>query len=367
MTWATRMVPGFAPDGGHILSVVAKKTYRIENGQTAVEDDESPIGLHDADLFYGPGNPAKDPVMVESDLVAYKPCVDIILVGSAHAPRGKRARFFDVGMQVGAGVRMLRVFGNRTVQVKSFGFEFTEPEPFESMPLHYGLAYGGTDPSSEPGSVCTYPRNPIGKGFVVKKELKALHGLVLPNLEDPRKILTPDTLVVGKFQDWENMPIPQAFSPLGKNCQPRMDYAGMPLDDRTAAEWERQKQIMEMPEVGANPGSVPPPAPPVLNPLFFNGAPEGQRFPFMKGDEVFRLSYMDPDFPLFEFKLPGETPVLFLEANNEGPEQLKPVLQTVVVHKEANQVTLTWRGSAYYGGPEEMASWSGLEFGVEAD
>lgn len=366
MSWSSRLVPGHAPDGGHILSIVAKKTYSIAHGQTAVEDVESPIALRETDLFAGGGNPATDPLLEESDLVAYKPCVDVIVVGSAHAPRGKRARFFDAILEVGAASRFVRVFGARTVRPKTFGFEFTDPELFESMPLHYGLAYGGTDPTSEPGSVCTYPRNPIGKGFVVKKELKALYGLELPNLEDPRQVLTPDTLLVGKFERWEDMPVPQAFSPLGRNFKPRLDLAGLPLDERTAQEWDRQKQLASMPEVGANPESVPPAAPPVLNPLFFNGAPDGQRYPFLKGDETIRLSYMDPDFPLFEFKLPGEAPVLYLDANNEGAEELTPVLQTVVVHKETNQVTLTWRGSAYYGGPEEMAEWSGLEFGVEA-
>lgn len=365
MTWSTRMIPGYAPDGGHILSVLAKKTYAIAHQQVAQEDLEDPIGLFEADIHYGAGNPKTDPVQVESDLVAYKPCVDFVVVGSAHAPRGKRARFFDVGAQVGAAVRMVRVFGNRTVQVKTFGFEFTEPEPFESMPLHYGLAYGGTDSVSDPGTTCTYPRNPVGKGFVVKKDLKALHGLALPNLEDPRQILTADNLLVGKFADWERMPIPQAFSPTGKNFHPRLDLAGLPLDDRTAQEWAHQQKIAAMPQVGAN--ADPGAAPPVLNPLFFNGAPEGQRYPFLKGDETIRLSYMDPDFPLFEFKLPYEVPNLFLEANNEGPEELAAVLQTVVVHKQTNQVTLLWRGSCYYGGPLAMAEWTALEFGVEGD
>ena len=356
MSWITRLAPGHAPDGGHILSVLAKKTYTIAHQQTAVEDRGDPIGFYDADVYWGGGNPATDPVMVESDMVAYKPCVDFVVVGSAHAPRGKRAKFFDVGMQIGGTTRMIRVFGNRTVQIKTFGFEFSEPESFDSMPLHYGLAYGGTDSASEPGTTCTYPRNPIGKGFIVKKDSKALHGMALPNLEDPRHVLTPENLVVGKFQDWERMPIPQAFGPMGRNFQPRMDLAGLPLDDRTAQEWERQKTIAAMPEVGAGPDSVPP---------LRAGAPEGQRFPFLKGDETIRLSYMDPDFPLFEFKLPYEVPTLFLDANREGPQELAAVLQTLVVHKETNQVTLLWRGSAYYGGPQEMANWSGFEFGVE--
>ena len=99
--------------------------------------------------------------------------------------------------------------------------------------------------------------------------------------------------------------------------------------------------------------------------MFFNGAPDGQRFPFLKGDETVRLGYMDPDFPLFDFQLPDDLPSLWIEVNDEGVEGLAPVLQTVMVHKETNQVTLVWRGSAYYGGPQEMAEYSNLQFGVE--
>ena len=365
MTWLTRLVPGHAPDGGHILSVLAKNTYTISHQQTAVEDFANPIPWFEADLYWGSGNPATDAIRVESDLVALKPCVDFILVGSARAPRGKRAKFFDVGVQVAGANHLIRVFGDRTVQIKTFGFEFSDPESFESMHLHYGLANGGTDSVSDPGTTCTYPRNPVGKGFVVKKDPKALHGLALPNLEDPRQLLSADNLLVGKFQDWQRMPIPQAFGPMGRNFQPRLELAGLPQDDRASQEWARQKSLAALPEVGSGPDSVPPDAPPLLNPLFFNGAPDGQRFPFLKGDETIRLGYMDPDFPLFDFQHPNDPPSLWMEVNDEGVEALKAVLQTVVVHKETNQVTLVWRGSAYFGGPQEMAEYGNLQFWLE--
>jgi hypothetical protein len=367
MSWLVRLVPGMAPDGGHILSVLAKNTYAIAHQQRAVEDLRNPLPWLEADVYWGTGNPATDPVREESDLVAHKPCADFILVGSAWAPRGKKARFFDAVLQVGNARKLVRVFGNRTVQLKTFGFEFSEPELFDTMPLHHGLAYGGTDSVSDPGNTYTYPRNPVGKGFVVKKEPKALHGLQLPNLEDPTQLLVPENLVLGRFQDWSRWPVPASFGPMGRNFQPRLDLAGLPPNDRDKQEWARQKSLASMPEVGAGPESVPHDSTPLLNPLFFNGAPEGQKFPLLRGDETVRLGYMDPDFPLFEFQLPDDVPTPWMNVNDEGAEELQPVLQTVVVHKETNQVTLVWRGSAYYGGPQEMAQYSNLQFGVEED
>jgi len=362
MAWLTRLVPGYAPNGGHILSVLAKKTYAISPQQECREDLGSPLNFLDADLFWGAGDPARDAVREESDLVAFKPCVDVIVVGSAWAPRGKKGRFFDAGFEIGPHQRLLRVFGNRGIQPRLLGFEFTDPEPFESMPLHYGLAYGGRDELSRPGCVLTYPRNPVGRGYAMTKA--AFSGLRLPNLEDLDHLLTPETLLVGKDLGWEAMPLPQTLGPMGRNCHPRLDLAGLPMDVRTAQEIERQQLLASMPEVGTG-GVEPPPPSLMLNPLFYNGAPPEQRFPSLSGSEIVRLRHLDRDFPLFEFFLPGEVPTLWLDADDQGPEELSPVLQTVVIHKETNQLTLVWRGSAYYGGPLVMAQWSALRFGVE--
>jgi hypothetical protein len=170
---------------------------------------------------------------------------------------------------------------------------------------------------------------------------------------------------VGKDLDWEKMPLPQALGPMGRNCHPRIDYAGLPLDVRTAQEIERQRLLASMPEVGTVESGEPPSPVPILNPLFFNGAPPEQRFPSLRGDEPVRLRYLDRDFPHFEFRLPGEIPKLWLDADDQGPEELSPVLQTVTIRKETNQLTLVWRGSAYYGGPSAMAQWGNLRFGVE--
>jgi hypothetical protein len=70
MSWLTRLVPGQAPDGGHILSVLAKNTYSIAHQQRAGEDLENPLGWLEADTYWGAGNPAADPVREESDLLA---------------------------------------------------------------------------------------------------------------------------------------------------------------------------------------------------------------------------------------------------------------------------------------------------------
>lgn len=165
--WITKMIPGTAPDGAPILSVLAKATYRISLEGLEPLPEEERLPLFDSDKLYGSQNPALDPIEHESDLVAYKPMTDIIVHGEACAPTGKRARFFDMGISVRGCVRKLRIFGPRHLDCSNGKIRFSEPEPFERMPLHFGLAYGGVDRWSHPEEVYTYPRNPVGKGFLV--------------------------------------------------------------------------------------------------------------------------------------------------------------------------------------------------------
>ncbi|HVY44282.1 MAG TPA: DUF2169 domain-containing protein, partial [Minicystis sp.] len=171
-----------------------------------------------------PDLPDDDPRRLEvlhpgSDFIA-KPCTDVAVVGSAFAPPGQAVPSMDVRCRVGSFVKRVAVFGRRLVRWGS-RVTFTEPEPFVVMPMSNRHAYGGCDgrvpfrqPSSSeelieiaaafPGS---YPRNPAGKGYVVFAD--AVHGeLELPNLEDPDRLLTPDTLFVGDPRDWWRQRMP---------------------------------------------------------------------------------------------------------------------------------------------------------------
>lgn len=184
MEWLSRIAPGHAPDGSPILSVLGKRTYRFAPGKTAWIDEEQ-IDFVEADSFWNePGHPARDALRVESDLVAYKPMTDVILIGKAHVPGGKKAAHLDVGIQVGNGRKIARVFGDRKAYVTATGIGFSDPAPFSEMPLDDSRAYGGRDAKSDPGTPYSYLKNPVGRGFTVKDHPQAVQDLALPNLED---------------------------------------------------------------------------------------------------------------------------------------------------------------------------------------
>ena len=364
MEWLSKIIPGNAPDGNPILSVIGKKTYRFANGQIAVEDDQEQIPLIEADEFWGAGKPQSDAMKLESDLVAYKPMTDVILIGKAHSAKAAKVAFLDVGIQIGGSRKIARVFGNRKAYVTATGIDFTAPEPFTEMPLDFSRAYGGTDLKSDEGLNYTYLKNPVGRGFVIKNHAKAIQDLLLPNIEDPQRMLTPQNIALGKFEKWREAPDPVAFGYMNKNAHPRFTLAGLPADQWAQAEAERQQSIKAMPAVGTPGAPIPPQSAPMLNPLFYNGAPKGMCLPPLKGDESIKLAYIDKDAAQFAFSLPGVRPKAWLDIG-EGRQELAMSLHTAVIYKETNQLTLVWRGSAYYGGIEALKTLTAFDCGVE--
>jgi len=364
MEWLSHLVPGHGPDGSPILSVLGKRTYRFANGGKARCDENEQIPFIDADEYWGAGNPATDAARLESDLVAYKPMTDFILIGKAHAPMGAKVPVLDIGVQVGEARKIARVFGNRKAYVTGTGLAFSDPEPFSEMPLDHSRAYGGQDDRSDEGVSYVYPKNPVGRGFVVKDHPHAVQDLALPNLENPRRLLSPQSLALGRFEAWKSAPDPWAFGYRNKNSHPRYTLSGLPPDQWAQAEVERQRSLKNAPQVGAKGAPIPGAVPPMLNPQFFNGASEGLGLPPLRGDEAVKLAYLDPAFPQFSFSLPGARPTAWLDVG-EGPEDMAMALHTVVVYKETNQVTLVWRGCSYYGGPEAMKDFTALDYGIK--
>jgi hypothetical protein len=342
MDFDTRIVPGHAPDGAPILSLLAKASFVLVPGSTLSRLAAIPTKLTENDTD------------AESDLVAWKPLADLVLVGRAHAPRGKRAHFMDVGVAVDGRIGQVRVFGKRTVDLSTGSIRFTDSELFESMPLGSDLAYGGADALSDPESVHIYPRNPFGKGYRVFARPETLHGLELPCLEDPQQLLTPDTLIVGAPDRWIRQPKPRHFGCVSRASHPRFELAGLPPDAALDARIAHQKALAASPTVGA--GETLPPPPKRMDPRFHNCAPEFLQFPHLEGTETVKLSYMDPDFPLIEFELPGVRPESWLDVG-EGPQSMQMVLQTLEIRPDEKLVHMVWRGSCAWAGPG-----SGMEF-----
>ncbi|NLL15555.1 MAG: DUF2169 domain-containing protein [Fibrobacter sp.] len=311
MNWQTAMIPGFSPDGKPVLSVLAKKTYTICPGQIIPAQMQPP--LNTSDIYADPANPLGSEILEESDLIPWKQNTDIIVLSRAYSPKGKKAFYLDCEVQIGPVQKKIRVFGERKIKSGLVrGLRFTDPIPYQQKGLGWTNAYGGVAKSKD-GTLLPYPPNPIGRGFYIKRGFENYSEIQVPNLEDPEIPLQPHDLILRKFDDWKKAPKPVCFGWAKPGFFPRFSFAVNPTPDFR----------------------------------FFQGASEGLCNHILGGDEHVKLTYMDPQKPVFEFDLPNEKPVVTILINN-SPVELTSVLQTLLINKENNCLFMVWRASFQY-------------------
>lgn len=356
------MLPAQDENGKHILSVIAKRTYDIlPNERLRASETQAP--LTPGDLYFNNGDPLTTSCEQESDYVPYKCATDVVFNGKAYAPHKRKAIELPVELHIGKWVKRIIVFGNRTCTYRKF-FKpvYSEPEPFYTMDIRYENTYGGTNINPTNGQNLSYPRNPIGKGFIFTNTRESLNSLELPNLEDPNDILTPEFMFVEKMENWQNFPMPQSFGWYGKSWFPRATFAGVMPADTPLYDEIREAHIGYVPKEHIE--DFKKLKMKVMDFRFFNGATPGLSFPFLSGNEVVKLVNLDPHFPDLRFMLPGEKPSIGIDTG-DGPKEVEVYLHTVMILKEQNQVCLTWRGSLPYGGPDQFKYFKDFDIVVE--
>jgi len=343
---ATIVLPGQTPEGGHILSVLLKRSYNIVSNNMCVRAEDD-VPIISGDLYWG--DPMNSTIRHESDFVPYKQATDVVLNGKAYAPGGTPAVSCIASLEVGEIRKEILVTGNRkALFVKDDVPRFTEPLPFESMDLRYELAYGGIDVYSDKTTSYPYPRNPLGRGFVVSNTERCVDNLVLPNLEDPYDPLMPERLCLEGYQCWEQQPFPAGLGWFPKTWLPRAQLAGVMPADRTTEQELRQAYAQLLPAdlhdiYLAN-------RLPEMNFSFFNGASKGLVVSFLKGGEWITAGNLTPDGGI-SFQLPDDKPRIGLDIGN-GIQGTDEVVHTVMIRMDDRQVDIVWRGAFPYPGPD---------------
>jgi hypothetical protein len=340
------VLPGQTPEGQYVLSVLLKRSYDILSGERC-KRAESDQKLFPGDVHYG--DPMNSTVKFESDFIPYKIATDIALNGKAYVPNEGSAQSLTASLIVGSFRKDILVIGDRVCHHRLlFGTEFTDPKPFTTMEIRYERAYGGVDIHSDPNVPCMYPRNHLGRGFVIGKSKSVIDNLALPNIEDPNDLLTPDRISTGHFMNWERQPIPQGFGWFSKCWQPRASLAGvMPADRPVEQELRKAYALVVPPEQRDLYEQTQLPD---MDFRFFNGASLGLSLPFLSGNEEIRAINLAPEGEIF-FQLPGERPKIGLDIGT-GVQEPEVFLHTVMIRMEDRQVDLVWRGAVPYPGPD---------------
>jgi hypothetical protein len=307
----TGLAPAMGKDGLEYAVFAIKGTFDIPSSgaEAAFSPVQVPVTL--ADEYYG--EPGFSSVKYEMDTGLIKPGTDVVLVGSA-VPQQTVTRV-DVGLQVGPAKKVIRVFGDRRWERSMGRWRMTDPEPFDTMPLVYERAFGGTDDTHEKDKKHGYePRNPIGTGYAAGRGSAKLEGMLLPNLEDPKQLIS----------GWKDRPDPAGFGFVGRHWQPRVAFGGT-YDDA----WQEERC---------------PFLPEDFDERFFNGAARGLvTRGHLVGGEAVRVVNASSAGEL-RFELPRREFEISALIKGELKEN-SCVLDTVVIEPDERRMMLTWRAT----------------------
>jgi len=258
-------------------------------------------------LFHDVNDPSLKPRWRPgTDYWPLKSHTDFVVRGSAHAPHGRPTTEMLVRARIEEVHKTIAVLGARRASRAGDRVRFSEPEPFETLPMTFHQAYGGWDKRvRSPGEpkleqfIATsfsadhpgmYPRNPFGMGYVVGTMPKE-DEVLLPHLEDPEHRLTEDTLLTPSGARWHEQPLPWCFDWTHTIMFPRPV-----LFSEAADAWFPGPEDEAMSEVArgylragyrANRTG--------LDPRFYQEASHGLVLPPLKGGESVAVSGMTPD------------------------------------------------------------------------
>jgi len=354
-----RQVSGLGPDGRPLLSVLARRTYRItEKGVLEPLGEATPLVV-DAT----PDPVAPDLLAADTDLWPFKPQTDIVVLGHAYGDEPS----FRATITVGAKKTAFQISGERRAGLTATGdIEFTPPAPLPEgrLALSPLFAYGGRDRASEaelgnplehyrgafvadidPAALSPflYPRNPWGRGYVVRPTREAISAALLPQIEDPHDLLTPARLVAERPARWPMMPLPVGCGWLPYGAFVRLACL------RLVPHGERPTTAI--PEVvnGWLPTDVLDHALPTAADTFrlAQGAWPALRCASLTGGETIVLERLHRRFVRLVLTLPTKRPDLRIDGRQGKLTVTKPVLHTVLIEPDEDRVTLVWRGSEH--------------------
>jgi len=367
---STEMIVTGRVEGRPTIGLVLKRTYRVgpRGGWEPVADDDQEVVVEE-ELPYEELEPPFDSPIFHGSDVMFRPLTDVVVQGSAHALTSGIGKL-TVGLRIESLKRDITVYGERRVERRSGELRFSEPEPFETIPIRYDRAYGGVDlhafysnPSpllarvqrSYPGlpvlasSPYHYPRNPTGVGFLISMAPYQLEDLVVPNLEFPFDPVTVARLAVATVNSWPNGPLPAGMdwssaawfpreSYLGHHSLPE-GYGGRILERELG--WAPE-DLLEIPLFTR--AETP------IRAAYAQGASPGMSIPLdlaaIRKGVPMKLVNLHPAQPELRLELPREWPDARLDLGGLSMTALAPSLAAVVIRPDEEEVVMVWHATA---------------------
>ncbi len=167
------------------MAVMCRVTYDVkESIATISKNQEWELYQDFWESEYGP---------MDKDDVYRRGGIDIMLFGSAKAPKGREVTESEVVISLNnKELHKVKVYGNRVWKSFMGMMTKTNAEPFKEIQLSLHNAFGGV--GHWDGLEVPYPSNPYGKGYYYDKEEAV--GKPLPNIEHHDNLIS-------KWREWQ--------------------------------------------------------------------------------------------------------------------------------------------------------------------
>ena len=270
-----------------------------------------------ADEHYG--EPDRTSTRLESDIVPFKPRLDVVVNGTAYAPGDQPAPAFGAAIRIYDRTRSVLVCGARSWKRGVTGWSLTDPLPIAALPLRYEYASGGLHRVEDHDHAAA--ANIVGMGWYPVEFLRQFRG---------------DQLPAPQIESYEHRlrgigdELPAAgFGFIGRGWRGRIEFAGT-----ADAAWQAERH---------------PLLPRDFRMDFWNGAPPAQQFDHPKPltSVPIALQNLVParDVPAqgVHFEVPVES-VFALVGLERGIGLTRDLtLDTIVVDMDARRVYCTYR------------------------
>lgn len=295
-------------EGLFMLTVICKATFdlRPEESPLAAEQDDPTS----ADEYWNDDDNAG--LRIAADLVPFKRGADVLVIGSAYAPRVLSDWPFHVRLIVGDAIdKRIEIHGDRHWNKEDRLIETPCPS---RMPLRWERAGGGPGTNNPVG---VFPPNIVEPGQPRR----------IPNFEPPHtRLMHPNDVIS-----------PIGFGPIAPSWPERNS-----LIDTREGDWDPSRWFEK-------------PLSPFVDASFFHVAPVDQRLEQLVGNERIQLENLHPDYERFSTRLDPAFPRAIIQKSNKVSIELDLRCDTMVIDTDRAIATLTWRGSIPLAYPEEWA------------
>jgi hypothetical protein len=289
--------------GAWVLTAVCKATFELRPDESPLAKEQDSVNEEDNHW----NDDSSRSLYAPSDLVPFKPRAEVLLVGSAFAPRKEPVHSLVARLFVGDVDKSIEVFGERSATRDG---QVRAGAPFTKMALRYEKAAGG-------------PSNPVG----VRLDAAATaHGSVqLPNLQPPDTVIARSGLAIA----------PIGFGPIAVSWPDRLAKLGNLAETWPTESWTEK------------------PLPKELNPEFWSAAPADQQLEALLDRQVIILENLHPEHPRLVTSLPGLRPQAVIERPGEANEALDLTADTLWIDTDRCLCTVVWRGQVPLKHPTE--------------